>query len=182
MTSAETSSDRRRREKAPDRARGNARLAAVQALYELEMAGAPTDSVLAEFLNDRWRPAPGNGAAEEEGDLVKPDEAFFCELVRGATARHDEIGRMIGEALSGGWTLERLEPLIRTILRAGTYELLARPDVPLRVVITEYVEVAHAFFADKEPALVNGVLDRLARTLRHDELEASPGERNTKIR
>jgi N utilization substance protein B len=89
---------------------------------------------------------------------------------------------MIGEALSGGWTLERLEPLIRTILEAGTYELLARPDIPIRVVITEYVEVAHAFFAGKEPALVNGVLDRLARTLRHDELETSPGERTTETR
>ena len=182
MTSRQNSSARRRRGEAPDRARGSARLAAVQALYELEMAGAPTDSVLAEFLNERWRPAPGGAAADEEGDLVKPDEALFCDLVRGAVARHDEIGRMIGEALSGGWTLERLEPLIRTILRAGTYELLARPDIPLKVVITEYVEVAHAFFAEKEPSLVNGVLDRLARTLRHDELEASPGERTTETR
>jgi len=180
MTSVEASSARRRRGEAPDRARATARLAAVQALYELEMAGAPTDAVLAEFLNDRWRPAPGG--EEAEGDLAKPDEAFFCELVRGATARHDEIGRMIGEALSGGWTLERLEPLIRTILKAGTYELLARPDIPVRVVITEYVEVAHAFFAGKEPALVNGVLDRLARTLRHDELETTPGERTTETR
>ena len=182
MTSQETSSARRRRGEAPDRARATARLAAVQALYELEMAGAPTDAVLAEFLNDRWRPAAGGEEAEAEGDLAKPDNAFFCELVRGSTAHHDEIGRMIGEALSGGWTLERLEPLIRTILEAGTYELLARPDIPIRVVITEYVEVAHAFFAGKEPALVNGVLDRLARTLRHDEMETSPGERTTETR
>ena len=182
MMSRESSSARRRRGEAPDSSRATARLAAVQALYELEMVGAPTDSVLAEFLNDRWRPAPGGKEAEEKDDLVKPDEAFFCELVRGATARHDEIGRMIGEALSGGWTLERLEPLIRTILRAGAYELLARSDVPLKVVITEYVEVAHAFFAEKEPALVNAVLDRLARTLRHVEMEASPIERTTETR
>lgn len=182
MTSQITSSARRRRGETPDRARGSARLAAVQALYELEMAGAPTDSVLAEFLDDRWRPSPDGPAPEKEGDLVKPDEDFFCELVRGTSARHDEIGRLIGEALSGGWTLERLEPLIRNILRAGTYELLARSDIPLRVVITQYVEVAHAFFADKEPALVNGVLDQLARTLRHDESEASPSERKTETR
>jgi len=146
------------------------------------MAGASTDTVLTEFLDDRWRPAPSGGASEEEGDLVNPDEAFFCALVRCTTERNDEIGLMIGEALEGGWTLGRLEPLMRSILKAGTYELMARPDIPLRVVITEYVEVAHAFFADKEPALVNGVLDRLARTLRHDELEASISGRDKKTR
>jgi N utilization substance protein B len=94
------------------------------------------------------------------------DEGLFAELVEGTAARREDIDRGISSALTPDWPLERLEIILRAILRAGVYELLARPQVPAPVIISEYLDIAHAFFAGKEPGLVNGVLDRLARTLR----------------
>jgi transcription antitermination protein NusB len=141
------------------RRRSAARLAAVQALYQIEIAGAPVETVVAEFLRDGIDP-------DHRGAF---DEALFADIVRGATARLAELDLRIGEALTPDWPLERLENVLRAILRAGTYELAARIDVPAPVVISEYLEIAHAFFAGKEPGLVNGVLDRLARGLRPEE-------------
>ncbi len=143
--------------------RSAARLAAVQALYEMEVAGAPADPVLREFLEHRWQ-------GQEAPHGAEPDAAFLGDLVRGVGARSAELDALITPALSADWPLERLEVLLRAILRAGAYELLAREDVPPRVVIAEYLNVAHAFFTGREPALVNGVLDSLARTLRPDAL------------
>lgn len=126
------------------------------------MTGAKPDAVLMEFMAHRWNGADG-------GDLVAPDTGLFTRLVRGVLDRAPDIDPIIGGALEGGWTVDRLELILLCILRAGTFELLACTDVPAPVVITEYIDVAHAFFAGSEPALVNGVLDRLARALRPDE-------------
>jgi N utilization substance protein B len=150
--------------------RRNARLAAVQALYQIELSEIPAESrdpierVIREFARYRL------GQDIDGEQLGEADEALFADLVRGATQRRAEIDAAIARALTPEWPLERLETILRAILRAGAYELLARPDVPARVVISEYLEVAHAFFAGKEPSLVNGVLDRLGRVLREAEL------------
>ncbi len=157
------------------RRRSAARLAAVQALYEMDMAGAPADPILGAFLQNRWRMV--NGEDDAAAALAEPDGELLADLVRGVAARREELDGMIGPALSAEWTLERLEVVLRAILRAGAYELLARSDIPPRVVINEYVELAHAFFAGNEAGLVNGVLDRLARTLRPRELEEPKGGR-----
>ncbi len=141
------------------RRRSAARLAVVQALYQIEIAGAPVETVISEFLRDGIDP-------DHRGVF---DEALFADIVRGASARLAELDLRIGEVLTPDWPLERLENVLRAILRAGTYELAARIDVPAPVVISEYLDIAHAFFAGKEPGLVNGVLDRLARSLRPGE-------------
>jgi N utilization substance protein B len=135
-------------------------LAAVQALYQLEMTGAPSERVVAEFLAHRL---------DEELDgvtLAAADRRLFEQLVRGASAERDDLDDMLAAVLDPDWPVERLETLLRILLRAGAYELSVRPDLPVRVVISEYVDLAGAFFGGKEPGLVNGVLDRLARELR----------------
>ena len=152
--------------------RSAARLVAVQALYEIEMAGASTDTVLRQFIDRRW----GRRGGEEGGEpLVEPDTQWLVILVRGVGERLAELDEAIGDALDKSRPLKRLEVLLRAILRAGTYELLSQTDVPARVIINEYMNIAHAFFAGKEPNLVNGVLDRLAHVLRRDELEDPSG-------
>jgi len=154
----------------PGRRRSAARLAAVQALYQMEIAGTTPANVIGEFVRHRF------GRDSGEGEFGAADEFFFADLVEGAAARRDEVDRAIAAALTPDWPLERLEVTLRAILRAGAYEIIARPDVPPRVSITEYLDIAHAFFAGKEPGLVNGVLDRLARTFRPEGLrEGSHG-------
>jgi N utilization substance protein B len=143
--------------------RSAARLAAVQALYEMDMAGAEADDVLEDFLKKRWW--------FDDSSLTEPDGGWLDDLVHGVAMRRDELDGFIGQALSGEWTLDRLETLLRVILRAGAYELAEKPDVPAAVVITEYLEVAHAFFEGREASLVNGVLDHVARDLRTGELD-----------
>ena len=156
----------------PGGQRSTARLIAVQALYEIEMAGASTDTVLRQFMDRRW----GRRSEEEGGaPLVEPDIQWLVVLVHGVAERLDELDEAIEGALDKSRPLERLEVLLRAILRAGTYELLSQTDVPARVVINEYMNIAHAFFAGKEPNLVNGVLDRLAHVLRQEELEDPSG-------
>src|SRR5262249_27878485 len=103
------------------------------------------------------------------------DQAMFADIVRGASSRLRDIDGMIASALSPEWPIERLETVLRAILRAGAYELMARTDVPPRVAISEYLDVAHAFFGGKEPARVNGVLDRLAHVLRQGEMGRDAG-------
>lgn len=156
-----------------------ARLAAAQVLYEMEMAGAPADAVLADHLADRWReiPVEGDEDGTETGSArtIAPDRVHLGAVVRGAVERRADIDRMIEGALNKGWTVARLEALLRAILRCGTYEILALRDVPPRVVISEYVDVAKAFYAGSEPALVNGILDRLAHVLRAEAFEPTSG-------
>ena len=146
------------------RKRSVARLAAVQALYQIDLCGARPDAVIAEFLKHRL-------GREIDGDNYgEADTALFADLVKGTIERQADLDRAISGALTPDWPLERLETVLRAILRAGAYELLARSDVPARVAISEYLDIAHAFFAGKEPGLVNGVLDRLAHALRREDL------------
>ena len=145
------------------RRRTASRLAAVQALYQVELAHAPVENVIREFVLHRLG---REGDGERFGDA---DPALFGDLVRGAAERQDELDHLISSVLAPDWPLDRLETVLRAILRVGVYELLAREDVPVPVVISEYLDICHAFYSGKEPALLNGVLDRLAHTLRPDE-------------
>lgn len=141
-------------------ARSSARLAAVQALYQIESNNSKSVFVIREFLNHRL------GQVIDEDQYKNADEAFFEDIVSGASKRSEEIDKFIVESLSEGWTLDRIESVARAVLRAGSYEILARPDVPTNVIINEYVDVTKAFFDDSTPAFVNGVLDRIAKTTR----------------
>ena len=161
--------------------RSAARMAAAQVLYELEMAGASADAVLADQLKNRWTaglpavPLTDDDTGKPDRDTVlpgPPDPVFLGAIVRGVVERREDVDRMIDGSLKRGWTLQRLEVLLRAIMRGGAYELLAFADIPARVIISEYVNVAKAFYAGSEPALVNGVLDHLAHVLREPEFEA----------
>ena len=143
--------------------RGAARLAAVQALYQMDIAGAGINDIFAE-IESHWL---GN---EVEGDEYLPAEAaFFRDIVSGVVRDQGRIDPMLDEALSRGWPLKRIEAILRATLRAGAYELGHRKDVPARVVIKEYVDVAHAFFEADEAGMVNAVLDQIARQTRAGE-------------
>ena len=142
------------------RSRSAARLAAVQALYQLEMEQVPVAKLLHEFHQHRL------GATIEDETYAEAEVDFFDDLVSGADARREEIDALIGERLAEGWSLERLDRPMRAILRAGAYELIARPDVPVATVISEYVDVAHAFYDKRETGFVNGLLDAIAKTAR----------------
>ena len=142
------------------RSRSAARLAAVQALYQMEMEGTPLAQLLHEFHKHRL------GATIEDDTYAEAEVDFFDDLVTGAGARRSEIDALIAARLADGWSLERLDRPMRAILRAGAYELIARPDVPVATVITEYVDVAHAFFDKRETGFVNGLLDAIAKEAR----------------
>ena len=149
--------------------RSATRLAAVQALYEMEIVDAPADPVLEEFLASRWP-----DAEREDGSTLavpEPDKTMLRDLVRGVNERKTDLDGMIEAALTGEWSLDSLDVLLRTILRAGVYELLAKADVPTRVVLNEYVDMVHAFYEGPETGMVNSVLDRLAHKLREAEFE-----------
>ncbi|MDF0543177.1 transcription antitermination factor NusB [Sphingobium sp. H39-3-25] len=142
------------------KSRSAARLAAVQALYQKEMEGTPIAVLLTEFHQHRL------GATIEDVTYAQAEEAFFDDLVSGVDARQDEIDGLIAGKLSTGWSLDRLDKPMRQILRAGTYELLARKDVPTPTVISEYVDVAHAFYERREAGFVNGLLDAVSKAVR----------------
>lgn len=151
------------------RRRSVARLAAVQALYQIDLSGAPPVSVIAEFQKHRL------GREQDGENYGEADEALFADIVNGVIARKADVDSTLSGALTADWPLERLETVLRAVLRAGAYELLVRSDVPARVAISEYLDIAHAFFSGKEPGLVNGVLDRIAHVLRPSDLEGSGG-------
>jgi N utilization substance protein B len=142
------------------KARAAARLAAVQALYQHEMEGTAIPALLHEFHNHRI------GATIEDVDYADAEIDFFDDVVKGATARAGEIDVAIEGRLASGWTLARLDKPMKAILRAGTYELMARADVPVGAVISEYVDVAHAFYDRRETGFVNGLLDGIAKQVR----------------
>lgn len=146
-----------------------ARLAAVQALYQSAQSGSRPDVVLEEFLRYRL------GESFDTDHDVAPNKSLFTEIFRGVSNRRAELDAMIDASLSEKWTAERLEIILRAILRSGAYELEARANTPARVIISEYVDVAHAFYAGQEPAMVNGVLDRIAHGLRPGEFGAGDG-------
>ncbi len=144
--------------------RGAARLAAVQALYQMDIAGTPLHEILAEF-ESHWI------GREVEGEQYLPAEAaFFRDVVSGVVREQRKLDPLIDQTLSAGWPLKRIEAILRAILRAGAFELEHRPDVPARVVVSEYADVAHAFVERDETGLVNAVLDQLGRQLRSGEL------------
>jgi N utilization substance protein B len=147
--------------------RGAARLAAVQALYQMDVAETPLHDILAEF-ESHWL------GREVEGDEYLPAEAaHFRDVVGGVVAEQRKLDPMIDAALQKGWPLKRIETVLRAILRAGAYELDCKPDVPARVVVSEYVDVAHAFVDEDETGMINAVLDQLARQLRAAEFAES---------
>ena len=140
--------------------RSAARLAAVQALYPLEMEATPLATLLQEFHQHRL------GATIEDATYAEAEVAFFDDVVTGTDARREEIDALITDRLAEGWSLARLDKPMKAILRVGTYELIARPDVPTATVISEYIDVAHAFFDKRETGFVNGLLDAIAKTAR----------------
>jgi len=142
------------------RSRSAARLAAVQALYQRDMEGTPLPKLLHEFHHHRL------GATIEEVEYADAEVDFFDDLVSGVDARLDEIDALIAARLSKDWSLARLDKPMRQILRAGAYELIARPDVPTASVISEYVDVAKAFYDKRETSFVNGLLDAVAKDVR----------------
>ncbi len=151
-------------------ARRAARLAAVQALYQMELVGVDAETVAEEFTVFRF------GQEPELLALGDPDEEFFSSIVRGVPHHQTEIDDAIAKSLASGWRLSRVDSILRAILRAGAFELIGRPDVPAKVVIDEYIELAHAFFLDEETSFVNAVLDKLAHQKRATEFGAPPPE------
>jgi transcription antitermination protein NusB len=142
------------------RARSVARLAAVQALYQQEMEATPMAKLLHEFHQHRL------GATIEGAEYAEAEADFFDDVVKGVDARRVEIDALIERHLAKGWTMERLDRPMRQILRAGCYELLARADIPTGSIITEYLDVAHAFYDRREKGFANGLLDAIAKVVR----------------
>ena len=146
--------------------RSAARLAAVQALYQMDVTGKGVNEALAEF-ETHWL------GREVEGAQYKPAElAFFRDILGGVLADQVALDRAIDDTLAAGWPLARIESVMRAALRAGAYELKKRRDIPARVVISEYVDVAAAFFDRDEAGVVNAVLDKIARRFRVEEFQA----------
>ena len=141
-----------------------ARLAAVQALYQWQEGAHGPGEIVEQFLKVR------TGEAGEGGMRRDADRPLFKHVVEGTVANKDALEQTVSAALSKDWTWARIDRLVRAILLAGAYELVHRKDVPLRVAINEYVEIAHAFYDQGEPTFVNSVLDRVGRDVRPAEL------------
>jgi N utilization substance protein B len=146
--------------KTRSKARAAARLASVQALYQREMENTPITALLHEFHQHRL------GATIEDVEYADADVNFFDDIVKGVDARRDEIDALISAKLSADWSLDRLDKPMRQILRAGAYELMARKDVPVGAVISEYLDVTDAFYDRREKGFVNGLLDAIAKEVR----------------
>jgi transcription antitermination protein NusB len=155
----------------PDPARRRAaRLAAVQALYQMELTGLDAGSVNEEFV--AWR----FGSEPEITVFGPPDEAFFAALIDGVPKHQAEIDAAVAGVLSGSWRLSRVDSTLRAILRAAVFELIGRPDVPAKAVIDEYLDLAHAFATKEESAFVNAALDAIAKQKRAREFGLTPPE------
>lgn len=146
-------------------ARRAARLGAVQALYQMDLGGTLSEDVIDEFITHRL------GQEIEGTQYPEADVDHFSFLIRGAVEEQAKIDRMIEDCLVTGWTMTRLDSTLRALLRTACFELMACEDVPVRSVINEYVEVAHAFFEGDEPKFVNGVVDNLAKALRPTDMK-----------
>jgi transcription antitermination protein NusB len=149
--------------------RGAARLAAVQALYQMDMAGTGLNEILAEF-ESHWI-----GREVEGAQYLPAEAAFFRDIVSGVVREQRDLDPLIDDALSKSWPLKRIEAVLRAALRAGAYELIHRSDVPARVVVGEYADVAAAFVERDETGMINAVLDQLARRLRAAEFGRAAG-------
>ena len=148
------------RKPSPSRRRSAARLAAVQALYQRQMESTPLARLLDEFHQHRL------GQEIEDEQYIRAEVAFFDDVVSGVIAREEEIDALLAERLTNDWRLDRLDKTLLQILRAGTYELLARPEIPAGSTISEYLDVAHAFYDKGDTRIINGVLDAVAKSVR----------------
>jgi transcription antitermination protein NusB len=144
--------------------RSQARLACVQALYQMDLAATDLNAVIEEFSQHRLRDEAG------EDTSAAADLEHFVGVLKGVVERQRDIDPLVDQQLATGWRLVRIDSIVRAVLRAAAFELMERPEIPARVVISEYIDVAHAFFEGDEPKVVNGVLDQLARKLRPGEL------------
>ncbi len=145
--------------------RGTARLAAVQALYQMDMTGSRISDIVEEYENLRI-------GKEVDGDeYLEADLGWFRGIVSGVVSEQASLDPLIHKTLPSDWPLSRIDTLLRSVLRCGAFELKNRMDVPARVVISEYLEIAKSFFAEDEPGLVNGVLDRIAKEVREQEFK-----------
>ena len=147
------------------------RVSAVQGLYQMDVSGAPHKTVVKEFLDHRF-------GYEDEPGMVRADEPYFEDIVNGVVTNQAKIDAAIESRLSDKWPLRRLDATLRALLRSATYEIQSRPDVPALVIINEYMAIATEFFSGKEPGIVNGVLDKIAKDARAAEfgLTASHAE------
>lgn len=152
----------------PHPGRTASRVAAVQALFQSEQAGISAETVIDEFVRHRLGALPGMGGFED-GRVPEAEVPLFAAIVRAAAAQQETIDRMLAEALPPEWPLGRLDPVLRALLRAAAGELARTDGPPAKVVINEYLNVAHGFFEGEEPRMANGILDRLARLLRPGE-------------
>lgn len=158
--------------------RSAARLAAVQGLYQMDVGGTPINDVIRDLTRTQLRDAAkpdvdaGPTDAPDQSAEADIDETFLAELLRGVVRQQRQIDPLVDNQLATGWRLARVDSTLRAILRSGVFELMERAEVPARVVISEYIDIAKAFFDGDEPRVVNGVLDKLARRLRPDELGA----------
>ncbi len=141
-------------------ARAAARLGAVQALYQMEMTGIGVEAVIAEFEANRF------GQTIDDEQYTGADTALFAGLLRGIVAHQDQVDGLIAPTLTPEWPLARIDSTLRALLRAAVYEIMSRPDIPLKVILSEYIDIAHAFFSGSEPGFANAVLDTIARQLR----------------
>ena len=145
-----------------------ARLAAVQALYQMDMAGTDLNQVIDEFAAHRL------GQQLDGDQYAAADASFFRDVLKGVVHHQRSLDPMLNDRLAEGWRLSRIDSILRAILRAAAYELKERADVPAKTVITEYIDVAHAFFEGDEPKVVNAILDAIAHSLRAQEFDTAP--------
>ncbi|UPY36667.1 transcription antitermination factor NusB [Sediminicoccus sp. KRV36] len=150
------------------RPRTGARVAAVQALFQTEQSGDNIETVLDQFVRHRLGSAPGQQGFED-GRVEEADVPLFARIMRGAATQTEDLDQLIAAHLAAGWAMNRLDPVLRAILRAAAGEMRDMGGPPARVVIKEYMDVAHGFFGGEEPRFCNGVLDALARALRAEE-------------
>ena len=157
--------------KPPVRSRTASRVAAVQALFQSEQAGMSAETVIDEFVRHRLGEFPGTGGFEE-GRIPEAEVPLFARIVRAGAAQAETTDRMLTDFLPPEWPLNRLDPVLRALLRAGAAELAMADGPPTRVVINEYLDIAHGFFTGEEPRMANGLLDRIARLLRPQDFPA----------
>jgi N utilization substance protein B len=170
MNSSKDASTRRKTGRAGHKASA-ARLAAVQALYEIDLTGAESRQVVSDFVDKRWRSVtlrdpdstPGEGG---KARLPNPDPDFLRTIVDGVNDNSDDLNKTIEQVLEGEWTLERLDALMRNLLRAGAYEMTHMPNVPDKTILSEYGDLAHTFFDEKDAKFANGVLHNLIKLIR----------------
>ena len=156
----------------PARPRTQSRVAAVQALFQSEHTGDTVETVVDQFIRHRLGNLPGLDGYED-GRVPDADVALFARIVRAAVQQQDTLDRLVAEALPPEWPFMRLDPVLRALLRAAGAEFGMADGPPARVVINEYLDIAHGFFTGEEPRMANGLLDRLARSLRAQDFQAA---------